>query len=142
MKIAETDDPVSPQIDRLPVKRSWTVLILAFVEAVCVFSVAAAKAGILLGSIAASATGWAVSLHRDVIRIPVLLVAMSGAGFNLYLIWKRRRLRNSAAAAWRKRPLTKRERVKTVLVLVLAVVTLVLGAAEIYLHRLLHHTVM
>jgi len=142
MKISETDDPVSPQIDRLPVQRSWTVLILAFVEAVCVFSVAAAKTGVLLGSIAAFATGWAISLHRDVIRIPVLLVAMSGAGFNLYLIWKRRRLRNSAAAAWRKRPLTKRERVKTALVLLLSVVTLVLGAAEIYLHRLLHHTVM
>jgi hypothetical protein len=142
MKTPETDDSVPPDLDRLPVKRSWTFLTLAFIEAVCVFTVGAAKAGVLLGSVAAFATGWSVSLHRDAIRIPVLLVAMSGAGVNLYLIWKRRRLRNSLAAAWRKRPLTKRERVKTALVLCLAIVTLVLGAAEIYLHRLLRHTVI
>src|SRR5260370_23982053 len=109
----ETDDAVLSKTDPLPVKRSWAVLLLAFIEAVCVFSVAAAKAGVLLGSAAAIATGWSVSLHRDAIRIPVLLVAMTGAGFNLYLIWKRRRLRNSPAAAWRNRALTNRERLST-----------------------------
>jgi len=138
----ETDDAVLSKAEGLPVKRSWTVLLLAFIEAVCVFSVAAAKAGILLGSAAAVATGWSVSLHRDSIRIPVLLVAFTGAGFNLYLIWKRRRLRNSPAAAWRKRPLTKRERLRTGLVLWLSVLTLILGAAEIYFHRILHHTII
>ncbi len=138
----ETDDAVLSKTDPLPVKRSWAVLLLAFIEAVCVFSVAAAKAGVLLGSAAAIATGWSVSLHRDAIRIPVLLVAMTGAGFNLYLIWKRRRLRNSPAAAWRKRALTKRERLRTGVVLWLSVLTLILGAAEIYFHRLLHHTIM
>lgn len=138
----ETDNAVLSKAERLPVKRSWAVLLLAFIEAVCVFSVAAAKAGILLGSAAAIATGWSVSLHRDSIRIPVLLVAMTGAAFNLYLIWKRRRLRNSPAAAWRKRALTKRERLRTGIVLWLSVLTLILGAAEIYFHRLLHHTIM
>jgi DNA-binding transcriptional LysR family regulator len=138
----ETDDAVLSETDRLPVKRSWAALLLTFIEAVCVFSVAAAKAGVLLGSAAAIATGWSVSLHRDAIRIPVLLVAMTGAGFNLYLIWKRRRLRNSPAAAWRKRALPKRERLRTGVVLWLSVLTLILGAAEIYFHRLLHHTIM
>ncbi len=138
----ETDPAALSEAERLPVKRSWAVLILAFIEAVCVFTVAAAKIGILVGAAGAVLAGWAVILHRDAIRIPVLLVAMTGAGFNLYLIWKRRRLRNSPAAAWRKRPLTKQERVKTALVFWLAVVTLVLGAAEIYFHRLLHHTIM
>jgi len=138
----ETDLPVLSDAERLPVKRSWAVMILAFLEAACVFSVAAAKAGLLLGSAGAVLSGWSVFLHRDAIRIPVLLVAMAGAGFNLYLIWKRQRLRNSPAAAWRKRPLTKRERLKTGLVFWLSVLTLVLGFAEIYFHRLLHHTVM
>jgi hypothetical protein len=142
MSPPETDDSSLSNGERLPVKRSWAVLFLAFIEAVCVFSVAAAKAGVLLGSAAAIATGWSVSLHRDAIRIPVLLVAMTGAGFNLYLLWKRRRLRNSPAAAWRKRPLTKRQRLKTALVFWLSLLTLVLGAAEIYFHRLLHHTIM
>ena len=138
----ETEDTVTPESERLPVKRTWGSLILASVEAICVFSVAAAKAGILLGGTAAIFTGWAVWLHRDVIRIPVLLVAIAGAGFNLYLLSKRRRLRNSAAAAWRKRPLSKRERLKTQLVFWLSVLTLIMAATEIYLHRLLHHTIM
>jgi hypothetical protein len=109
---------------------------------VCVFSVAAAKAGIVLGSTAAILAGWSISLHRDAIRIPVLAVAATGAGGNLYLIWKRWRLRNRPAAAWRKRPLTKRERLKTGLVLSLSGLTLVVTAAEIYFHRLLNHTIM
>ena len=128
--------------DRFPVKRSWTVLILAFIEAVCVFSVAAAKAGIVLGSAAAALMGWSLALHRDAIRIPVLLVAIVGAGINLYLIGKRWRLRNSPAAAWRKRPLTRRERLKIGLVLGLSVLTLVVALSEIYFHRVFHHTVI
>jgi DNA-binding transcriptional LysR family regulator len=142
MTPSKTDDSAFLNDERLPVKRTWAALILAFIEAVCVFSVAAAKAGVLLGAAAAITTGWAASLHRDAIRIPVLLIAMAGAGFNLYLIWNRRRLRNRPAAAWRKRPLTKRERLKTALVLWLSLLTLALGAAEIYFHRLLHHTIM
>ncbi len=141
MNPSETDAAALSETERLPVKRSWAALILAFIEAVCVFTVGAAKVGILVGTMGAVLAGWAVILHRDAIRIPVLLIAMTGAGFNLYLIWKRRRLRNSPAAAWRKRPLTKRERVKTALVFWLSIGTLLLGAAEFYFHRLLHHTV-
>jgi hypothetical protein len=141
MNPAENDSIAVLQAEQLPVKRGWAALILAFIEAVCVFTVAAAKVGILVGTVGAVLAGWAVILHRDAIRIPVLLIAMTGATFNLYLIWKRRRLRNSPAAAWRKRPLTKQERVKTALVFWLAVGTLILGALEIYFHHVLHHAI-
>jgi hypothetical protein len=142
MGISKNDSAVLASEEPVPLKRSGITLILAFIEAVCVFSVAAAKAGIVLGSTAAILAGWSISLHRDAIRIPVLAVAAAGAGGNLYLIWKRWRLRNSPAAAWRKRSLTKRERLKAGLVLSLSGLTLIVTAAEIYFHRLLRHTIM
>jgi len=115
---------------------------LAAVEAVCVFTVGAAKAGFLLGGMAAFAAGWSKYLHRDLIRIPVLLTAIAGAGLNLYVLWRRQRLRNAPAAAWRKKALTKREQLRIVLVLSLAILTLAFVISEIYLHRLVHNTII
>jgi hypothetical protein len=126
----------------LPVKQGWGAFMLAAVEAVCVFTVGAAKAGFLLGGMAAFAAGWSKYLHRDLIRIPVLLTAIAGAGLNLYVLWRRQRLRNAPAAAWRKKALTKREQLRIVLVLSLAILTLAFVISEIYLHRLVHNTII
>lgn len=142
MNPTESADQISSDAGRIPLTRSWTVLILAFIEAACVFSVAVAKAGIVLGSGAALLMGWSLALHRDAIRIPVLLMAIVGAGINLYMSWKRWRLRSSPAAAWRKKPFTQREKLRIGLVLGLSIVTLVVAVAEIYFHRLLNHTLM
>jgi hypothetical protein len=138
----EKEKAVATVADRLPLKRSWTVLLLTGIEAVCVFTVTAAKAGVVLGAVAATISGWTLALHRDIIRIPILLLAIAGAGLNLYLVAQRRRLRNNPAAAWRRKPLSKGERFRTTLVVWLSVCTLVLAAAEIYFHRLFHHTIM
>lgn len=126
----------------VPVKRSWGLLILAVIEAFCIFFVILAKTGLVVGGLAAFAVGWARYLHRDIIRVPVLLVAIAGAGLNLYLLWKRQQLRDAPAAAWRKKALTKRERFRIALVLSLSILTLAFAASEIYLHRLIHHTIM
>ena len=127
---------------QIPIKRSWGAFILAIVEAVCLFAVTAAGAGIALGSGAAAVAGWALFLHRDIFRIPALLLAIGGAAFNLFLLWTAHRLRNAPTAAWRKRPITSKERSRIVLVFVLSVLTLIICGAEIYLHRLLHHSII
>jgi hypothetical protein len=126
----------------IPLKRSLGTFVLAIVEAVCLFAVATAGAGIALGSGAAAVAGWAIFLHRDIFRIPALLLAMGGSGFNLYLLWIAHRLRNAPAAAWRKRPITSKERSRIVLVFVLSMLTLIICGAEIYLHRLFHHSII
>lgn len=131
---------VKPAELRLPIRTSWMTLIISIVEAVCVFAVAAAKTGLVLGSAAVALTGWTLSLHQDVIRIPLLLIAIVGSLINLYLLWRAHRLRTAPSAAWRRRPLTTREQWRIALVFSLSVVTLGLGIAEIYFHRLLHHT--
>jgi len=128
--------------NQIPIKRSLGTFILAVVEAVCLFAVATAGAGIALGSGAAAVAGWAIFLHRDIFRIPALLLASAGSAFNLYLIWTAHRLRNAPAAAWRKRPITSRERSRIVLVVALSILALIICGAEIYFHRLVHHSII
>lgn len=125
---------------RVPMKRAWSGFFMAAIEAVCVFYIMAAKAGFVLVSANIAAGVWASVLHQDIFRIPLLLLALTGSGFNLYLLWNAHRLRNAPAAAWRKKPLTKQEqwRIRTVFLLSLA--TVVFAGAEVYFHRLLHHT--
>lgn len=125
-----------------PVGKSWFALILAVVEAVCVFTIMAAKAGLLVGSVAIFAAGWAKYLHRDLFRIPVLLLAILGSGANLYLVWRFFNLRNKPAAAWRKKSLPVQAKWRIAAVLALAFVTLAIAFTEIYIHRSLHHTIM
>src|SRR6266852_2652352 len=118
-----------------PLSRSWGALALAVLEALCVFAVAMARAGFVLGGSSAVVASWANFFHRDIFRIPALLLATVGALINLYLLWNARRLRNAPAAAWRKRPRTSRERWRIGLVFWLSVLTLATVAAEVYFHR-------
>lgn len=125
-----------------PVGKSWVALTLAVIEAVCVFAVMTAKAGILVGAVAIFMAGWAKYLHRDILRIPALLVAILASLINLYLVGKFFSLRNRPAAAWRKRPLTASDKLRLGLVLSFGMITLALALTEIYFHRSFHHTLM
>lgn len=122
--------------------RSWGALFLAIIEAACLFLVAAAKAGALGGTILGALAGWSAFLHRDILRIPLLLSAIIGSVINVFLLWRAHRLRNVPAAAWRKRPLTTRERFRIGLVLSLSTLTFFIAGAEIYIHRIGHHSIM
>lgn len=136
---AQANADIDPSL--IPIKQSWGAFLLALVEALCVFVVAAGKAGIALSAISATAAGSAaLFVHRDSFRIPALLLAIIGSLFNLFLLWRFQQLRNAPAAAWRKRPLTTTQRWRIGLVLVLSVVTLITAGAEIYFHRVLHHS--
>lgn len=128
------------QQSQVPLKRSWGAFLLAFIEAACVFVVTAGRSGILLSSISASVTGWIAFLHRPAFRIPFLLLAVIGSMLNLFILWRAHRLRNAPAAAWRKKPLTGKDRWRIGMVLALSILTLVTAASEIYFHRVLHHS--
>jgi len=141
-ELDENSAAAMPEAAAIPVKRSCGVFLLSLVEAVCVFYVAAAKSGFLLLSASIASGAWGSFIHRDWIRIPTLSVAVIGSGFNLFLLWRSHKLRNSPAAAWRKMPLTVQGRLRIGLVLSLSVLTLVFAGIEIYLHRSLHHTIL
>jgi len=143
----ESADLVLPQHDEAAVsgvslKRAGGAFFLSAVEAVCVFFVTSAKAGLVLVSANIAASAWAEFVHRDWLRLPLLGFAMAGAVLNLYLLWNAHTLRNAPSASWRKQDLPSGTRVRNVVVFSLSVATLLLAGTEIYLHRSLHHTIL
>ena len=88
-----------------------------------------------LVAVAAGAKGPATGFHQDAIRIPMMVLAVLGSCFNLYMIWRIRSLRNRLSAQWRRQPITRRrlwgERVQ----ITVAVITLFLVLAEFLSHH-------
>lgn len=80
----------------------------------------------------------ASGFHQDAIRIPMMIVAVLGSVINLYVVWRIRRLRARPAAQWRQQPATKRQLRSEWFQIVLAVLTLVLVAAEWITHSIVH----
>ena len=76
--------------------------------------------------------------HRDVIRIPMMIAALVGSLINLYVIWRIRALRARPASQWRVRAVTPKQRRSEVFQVALAIVTLVLVAAEWITHPMIH----
>jgi hypothetical protein len=93
-----------------------------------------------LGALAA-ATGLnrpATSFHADSIRIPMMILSVAGSVVNLYVIWRIRTLRARPSSQWRVQPATAKQRRNEMLQVALAVVTLILVAAEYATHRIVH----
>ena len=121
---------------------SWGSLALAAAESICVAAVGLSGIRVALGLtslLAAGAAGPARGFHREIIRIPLLTLGAVGALLSLLLLWNEERLRRNPAAAWRIRPLTPQQRRRRRLQVWLAVLTLVLVAAELITHPWFHH---
>ena len=105
-----------------------------------VMAVSGVRVAIGLGALAA-ASGLhrpANGFHRDALRIPMMIVAVAGAAINLYVIWRIRSLRTRPASQWRTVvPTPGQVRSETVQI-TMAVLTLVLVAAEWMTHRIVH----
>jgi hypothetical protein len=80
----------------------------------------------------------ASGFHRDAIRIPMMVVAVTGSLVNLYVIWRIRSLRARPAAQWRTEPVPASKRRSENIQIALAVVTLLLVAAEYVTHLIVH----
>jgi hypothetical protein len=121
---------------------SWGSLTLAAIESLCVAAVGLSGVRVALGLtslLAAGAAGPATGWHRQAIRIPLLTLGAVGALLSLLLLWNEEKLRRKPAAAWRIRPLTPRQRRRRRLQLILAILTLLLVAAELITHPWFHH---
>ena len=73
-------------------------------------------------------------LHRDAIRIPMMIVAVVGSLINLYVIWRIRSLRKRPSAQWRQQVIPRKKIWSENAQVAMAVVTLVLVAAELFSH--------
>ena len=120
---------------------AWGSLALAAAESLCVAAVGLSGVRVALGLtslLAAGAGGPARGFHREALRVPLLTVGAIGALLSLLLLWNEEKLRRNPAAAWRVRPLTAKQRRRRWLQLGLAILTLLLVAAEVVTHPWFH----
>jgi hypothetical protein len=124
--------------------RHWAIGLTSFffivLQSACAIIMALSGVRLVIGlgalvAVAAGAKGPATGLHQDTIRIPMMVLAVLGAGINLYMIWRIRSLRKRPTSQWRQPPVSSRrlwgERVQ----ITLAVVTLILVMAEFVSHH-------
>lgn len=146
-QLSKTDTPAASamtddSIVAVPSERSKWVgfcsFLFAVVQSVCSAFVALSGVRLLIGAAAfGSAVGVlkiADKLHVDAIRIPMMILALVGALFNLLALWQVRRLRARSASAWRQKPLSGKKQTSERLQLALSVLTLILLAVEHYFH--------
>ncbi|MGA2890901.1 MAG: hypothetical protein ABSE51_23000 [Terracidiphilus sp.] len=114
---------------------------MALLQSLCtaVFTVNSIRVGIGLAALAAgSIAAPLVPLHRDSIRIPMLVIAVVGAVINLTVLAWVRRQRDRPEAQWRRRELSKKQRLSERLQAAMAILTLVLVGFEVWTHAILH----
>jgi len=143
-----TDEPLADRMEEVEAterKVRWANVggfLFALLQSACtaVLAISGFRVLIGLGALAAAAgvNVAAKGFHQDAIRIPMLWLALAGALANLYSVWRVRSLRTRPAAQWRKQPVSRKTLRSERLQLLMAIVTLVLVAAEWITHPMLH----
>ena len=120
-----------------------TAAVFALLQALCpaVIAISGVRVAIGIGALAAVAgtDAPARGFHADAIRIPMMILALLGAVINLSVVWHLRRLRNRPASQWRLQPPSRKKLRSERLQIALALLTLILLAAEWLTHPLIHH---
>jgi hypothetical protein len=122
---------------------SATSLVFIVLQSACtaVIALSGVRVAIGLSALAEATIGIhapAAGFHRDAIRIPMMIAATVGSLINLYVIWRIRTLRARPSSQWRVQAVTPKQRRSEIFQIVLAVVTLVLVAAEWTTHSMVH----
>lgn len=121
---------------------SCSSVLFAILQSACtaVIAISGLRVAIGLSALAAAAGIHAPArgFHQDAIRIPMMVLAFLGAAINLYVIGKVRRLRKKPAAQWRMQPVSKKKLNSERFQIALAVLTLLLLAAEWITHPMVH----
>jgi hypothetical protein len=122
---------------------NWSGFVIAVLQSACTAVIVISGIRVAIGLTALTAAAGlhtpAHGFHADVIRVPMMAVALIGSILNLYVIWNVRRLRNRPAAQWRQKPLDSKKKRSERLQIALSVLTLILLAAEWITHPLVHH---
>jgi hypothetical protein len=122
----------------------WSSFFFALLQSICgaIVAINGLRLAIGIGAFALSTGAGAalVGFHTNVIRVPMIVLALLGSLLNLAILWHVRHLRNRPASQWRQKPLSPRQKRGERAQLVLSLATLVLIGVEEYLHLTLHHT--
>jgi hypothetical protein len=125
-------------VNRTAMVSSGASVLLAAMEAVCVFVVSANGVAALVGSSGIVLVQGARIFHQAAIRLPLLSLAAAIALFNLWMLFNTWRLRRPAAAQWRIHPLGAAQKRRIILIAALSAITLLFVATELILHHREH----
>ena len=145
MTKALSESAITPTTAASP--RMWAVtltsLLFILLQSACtaVLLFSGISVGVGLGSFATALglSRLAGSFHADIIRIPMMVLALAGSLISLYVLWRVRSLRARPASQWRIRALSPKEKRTETFQFLLSVVTILLIAAEFTAHLWLHH---
>jgi len=117
---------------------------LALLQSLCtaVLTISSVRVAIGLSALAAASGVYAPArgFHQDAIRIPMLILAATGAIVNLAVLAWIHHLRSQPSAQWRHREISSKERRSERLQIAFAVLTLVLVGLETWTHPMVHRT--
>ncbi len=150
--------PVHPQESHVPLEQriavdtrraggviAWSSFFFAVLQSVCTFFAAVDGFRLAVGVgalvLGAGVGGFVRQLHSDLIRLPMIGLALFGSLLNLVVLWQIQRLRSNPAAQWRQRPPSAGKIRMERMQLVLSILTLVLVGIEEYWHIRWHHHV-
>lgn len=123
---------------------SGVSFLFALLQSLCtaVLTLSGIRVAIGLTALAAASGIYAPArgFHQDAIRIPMLILASTGALVNLAVLAWIWRLRAQPSAQWRRREISKKERRSERFQVALAILTLVLVALETWTHPMVHRT--
>lgn len=129
--------------------RGWAIACTSFffilLQSACTafMAISGLRLVIGVGALAAASVGlkFLSALHGAEVRIPMEVAAIAGSVINLYAVWRLRSLRARPAAQWRVTPPTAKQKRSESMQVALAVVTLLLVAAEWSFHIYLHGSI-
>jgi hypothetical protein len=125
----------------------WSVAVVSFgfilLQSACTWVMAVSGARLLIGlSALAAASGLnrpSIGFHADIIRVPMMIVAVAGSLINLYVIWRIRSLRARPSSQWRTTPAPRSKIRAENFQIALAILTLILVIAEQATHLIVHN---
>ena len=145
--MSETRSELIPEPAVATTPRTWAIsltsLLFILLQSACTVAVAfsGVNAAVGLGSFAAAIglTRLTGSFHADLIRIPMMILALAGSLFTLSMVRRARVLRARPASQWRVRLLNPKEKRKETFQIALSTATILLILAEIVTHVVLNH---
>lgn len=121
---------------------SGAAVAMALLQSLCtaILTANSIRVGIGLAALAAgSIAAPLLSFHRDAIRIPMLSLALLGAVVNLLVLAWVWRLRARPESQWRRREISRKQRISEALQVAMAIATLALVGLEIWTHPIVNH---
>jgi len=123
---------------------NYSGIVFAILQSACSAFIALSGIRLLVGvgalAFAAGALRFADRIHLDVVRLPMLFLALLGSVLNLLALRRVWSLRRRTASAWRQHPVPEKKRRAERLQFAISVLTILILAAESAAHyHLFHH---